>query len=278
MNTVVGSVVYYAAIEYLQDFLDSLECQSDKDFTLLLINDDIPEDRLLTMISAYSFFERTRIISLLQTLEPYQLRIELIKEAKKKHDLLILIDCDDVMSSTRVEKYKSDIEDGITFYYNKLLDFSNAEVMPDLPIYTNGIELIAEKNYLGLTNTALWLPDITEKFLDSLYVGKTKIFDWYLFSRLILEGKRGKLVKECHTKYRVYEGNLAGQVSFSEKMVRKEIDIKRGHYTLLKNELPLFKELADIYGSISEENVKCEKRDLYFWWGMINMLTKSENK
>lgn len=117
----------------------------------------------------------------------------MILEAKiRGFDFLILSDSDDMLSPNRVECYLSALNPQYSFYYNDLIDFNGQMIMPVLPAETISWKQIEEENFLGLSNTGIWLKNFSLQFINSLNTGDTKIFDWYLYSRILLAGMSGK--------------------------------------------------------------------------------------
>ena len=97
MKTAVGSVIFEGAEKYLRDFFLSLEMQTDQDFSIIIINDNISSEHLDQIIRQVSpnIKERLSIVDRTQSkLNPATLRVELLREAFYKDiDLLIMLDC-----------------------------------------------------------------------------------------------------------------------------------------------------------------------------------------
>ena len=53
MKTTVASVVFLEALEFLDDFVISLQRQDCQEFDVLLINDNIPMDMLTDRLKKY---------------------------------------------------------------------------------------------------------------------------------------------------------------------------------------------------------------------------------
>lgn len=80
----------------------------------------------------------------------------------------------------------------IYIFYNELLDFNGNSIMKELPDYTLNYRDIGQSNYLGISNGAIFLKGISQAFIESLGKVETRIFDWYLYSRLLLNEKKEK--------------------------------------------------------------------------------------
>lgn len=266
-----GSVIYPNGVTYADVFFDNLEKQSRKDFILLLLNDGVDKDILTDIVKKHNI--NTEIISYSDKYTPAELRIELLKEAKcRQADYLVLGDIDDMFSHNRVQvcinAFESD--NRFEFIYNKFLLMDGKNAMPELPAETNKLENILEYNYLGLSNTALSMKRISEKYIDSLHECKSQVFDWYFFSRLLLGGMIGRFVEDAITYYRVYEDNYAGIPSMVESMVGKEISVKVEHYKSLRQYGIVFEELYKAYTSNSFEiNTRSSQ---YYWWNLTRKI------
>ncbi len=273
MKIVIASVVYKAAMVYMDDFLRSIREQTDQNFSLLLINDDIPGDELDNLIQRYFLQSRqdVYIIKAKEKASVSQLRIQMLLEAKQLgFHIMISADCDDKMSSNRVACYRKALEHPYSFYYNELAGFDGQAIMSGLPSETISWKQIEEENYLGMSNTGILLEDFSLDFLHSLDKGDVRIFDWYLFSRILLAGKKGKKVEGCSTYYRIHGNNIAGISVVSQERAVKEIDIKIEHYKRLEEEAPHYGELRQYYESLKEKKKKLIfEENTGFWWGLI---------
>ena len=91
------------AVIYAADFLRSLNNQTDRDFSLLLINDGVSPQIIDHIISKYN--NDYEILGNPNHLSPVKLRVKLIEEAYlRKGNYLILGDIDDYFSDDRIEQ------------------------------------------------------------------------------------------------------------------------------------------------------------------------------
>ena len=270
MKVVFGSVVYNQAKKYLPEFFISIEKMINKEFSVTLINDDINPFELEEMISSYSIQVK---VSKMENKTPIQLRIELLRRAKlEETDLLILGDCDDTFSNTRIGNTIQTYINypGAAFFYNQLINNCNIELMPIFPEHIYSFKEIGQYNFLGLSNTALNMKKISIGFINSLEEFCYEIFDWYLFSRLLLEGMFGKKVKECYTIYRLHENNIVGIQEFNGDNIKHEIEVKQKHYESLKKYDSYYKIKYEQYKN-QKEYQYLEKEKKYFWWNLITV-------
>lgn len=264
-----GTVVYSAALEYLKDFLNSLNNQTFQNFELVVVNDNI-NPKILKMYFN-KFKVHYKIINVMENMSPADLRVKLIQNVKLLgYNFLILGDCDDIFDIHRVNEvikcYRKN--DSFTFYYNDLVLFDNSIALKELPLLTENINKILECNYLGLSNTAINLSMISYEFIESLYGCNSFVFDWYLFSRILCNGGKGIYVKKGITKYRIYENNFAG-VS-AKKQLEKEFEVKKKHYELMKKYDKRYACLLECLLQINLETViPCST--LSYWWNNIKL-------
>ena len=125
MNIVFGTVFYNQASEYLGDFIDSINNQSDKDFRALIINDDMDKTTIDSQLQNAHF--AYDVVQYKDKYSPAGLRIMLLIEAiKRKADILVIGDADDVFSSNRIERIRhvATLDTTFTFFYNDIQAFS----------------------------------------------------------------------------------------------------------------------------------------------------------
>ncbi len=269
-----GTVIYKSAMPYFPEFIYSINNQVYKDFVLLIINDDVPQNELQHHLNKIEIIDYV-IINYSDSYNPVQLRIKLLEEAKNMgYSLLIMGDCDDKFYFKRViniiKSYNKNQD--MTFYYNDLLLFNNIKAMGNLPDSTYNIGNIIESNYLGLSNTAINLNKISNSFIESLNECDTFVFDWYLFSRILLNGGTGILVSDAFSLYRIHENNYAGLNSNTRDDILKEYNVKIKHYSLLSKYNDIFYVLLKKYKAFDIEMFVSQRKNSGFWWSNIKLL------
>jgi glycosyltransferase involved in cell wall biosynthesis len=274
MAVCFGTVVYPAAMKYFGEFIASISAQTTKDFILLVICDGLNGSELARIKSC---MEKVPVESLMiegmRNSTPIQLRVQLLEEAKKREfDILILGDADDTFAENRVEKVM-DVFDGSpekTFVYNELRYCDGASCMPKLPESVTDVLQILDYNFLGLSNTALRISYLDIDEIRSFNECTSYVFDWYLYSRLVLSYHKGGLAKGTFTYYRMHDNNFVGISQASGETIDKEIDIKIKHYSTLAKYSPVFEKLADAYNvrNIVTLNSISTK---HFWWDHTRM-------
>lgn len=269
---VFGSVIYPGAEAYFDEFTNSINNQDDKDFDIIIINDGVDKQTVANLQA--SIKPKVNIIDSNSSKTPAQLRVELILQAKKRdYSFLILGDCDDTFASDRlrrnVTQYKKNNE--YAFFYNELRLSDGSLCFDMLPETTTMLENILQYNYLGLSNSALNIRLLDLDFIKSLYEFDSFVFDWYLFSRILLAGGKGMLVNNTYTTYRIHEGNFAGVGSISVDGIRKEIEVKRKHYRCLSQFSERAALLHEQIKKIRPEEVVINEDRPTYWWSSIKI-------
>lgn len=263
MKTCFASVIYKQAQPYFQDFITSLEQQSDQDFDLLLVNDnletipELPSNAKVVDVS-------DKHLSIAQT------RIKMLRSAKEMgYDLIILGDADDIFPPNRVEAVKraAELDKNAVIFYNKLITNTDVTVFKILPEKVDDIRQISQGNFLGLTSTAINLSKVSMEFIDSLAEGDTPVFDWYLFTRLLMDVGVGKQVEDTFTTYRIYNENEVGL----SRDISKEYRVKETHYTNLAKRYDYFRYLLDQLKNVDLEKIHTNPEHQGYWWSDIQM-------
>lgn len=264
-----GTIVHPNSMAYINEFVESINSQINKNFEVLIINDDVDEKELNKQVKKIDL--KCNILNNKDNKTPAELRVDLIKESKKRaYDLLILGDSDDIFDKNRVEKVIATWEKtpNFEFYYNNILLFDGSYVFKKIPKITKKIASLLQYNYLGLSNTAINLSRISNEFIESLYECTSFVFDWYLYSRILCNGGKGIFVEDAISYYRIYDGNFLGVPN--EKQLTKEYDVKLKHYTLMaeydQSYVYLLKKIKKI-----DVTKLIAKKEVSFWWNNIEL-------
>lgn len=276
MKVAFGTVIYEAAYPYHECFINAINRQNTKGFDVLLLNDNLDEDKCETL--THQIERKVNLCRCKPCMTIPELKIELIKSAKERdYDLLILGDFDDSFSENRVSQYITNYDSQYSFYYNDLyyMDKTN-RFFCMLPPEVDQIEPILECNFLGFSNTGLNINTVDYALLNCLCAKQTTAFDWMVFSLFVLQGHKGKLINDCITYYRVHEHNIAGEIQCGMEGIIKEIEIKAAHYAKLVDTdtryLSLYTFYADLLIKPGKASLLLKKWAINnrYWWGRIN--------
>jgi hypothetical protein len=246
-STVVTGVVFPGVENYLGDYVRSLVEQRDQEFDLIIINDGAdPELRKL-------FPARTNWFDLERKLTPGEIRQLVFKRAiEYKYEHLIFTDTDDYFSSNRISESKKNLKE-YDFAFNELVlvdrfgtlirdkYLSSIEISDEITEYGE----LRDRNFIGLTNSAVNLSALAGIDIPLNIVA----IDWWLYSVLLINGCRGKFIRDTSSFYRQHESNTTGLPSeLTAESLRRGIDVKERHYSALLSyaEERGLRELSDI--------------------------------
>ena len=274
MKTALSTVIYKQAHPYLQALIKSVDNQTNKDFDLLIINDNYSKEELKEVETQIQSTVHGINIHI-EDISDKQLsiagtRIEMLKTAKRLgYESLVLVDADDTISPTRMESFiKSfELDKDRVFFYNKFVTETDEDVFKTLPEAVEDIKPIAQANFLGLSNTGIRISCLSDDFLDSLNEGAVAVFDWYLFSRIIMDIGTGAYVDNASTIYRIYDDNTAG----TTRDLNKEYDVKTTHYNNLAKRYDYFKQLSAKLSKIDKSTLTLSNNHQGYWWSDISM-------
>lgn len=266
MKVAFGTVIYKQAREYFDDLMYCVFHQTDSDFDALIVNDNYSKDELKNLnMDADVFVDlEPRHVSIAQT------RIEMIRAAKKAgYDLLVVSDADDTFALNRIEEYKKayQLDKSYAFYYNELVTEDGKVVLENLPDRVDSARAISQSNFIGMSIAAINLNMIDDAFIDTLSEGDCPVFDWYFYTRLLMDIGPGKLVKNAATIYRIHDNNQVG----TTHDVQQELSVKLTHYSNLAKRYPYFKHLYDDLKALDINKIDTSVSHNGYWWSNIIM-------
>ena len=274
MKTCFTTVIYKQAFPFFSDLIESINAQTSQSFDLLIINDNYSKAELESL----PIPEGAKVVDLSDKhLSIAGTRIEMLRAAKEMgYDLAIMGDADDTFSHDRVEGVlkAAELDKDSVFFYNKLVKakvekegFTYQDVFTCIPSQVTDITPIAQENFLGMSTTAIRLDALSEEFIDSLYEGDSNVFDWYLFSRILLDLGGGRLCESGATIYRIYDNNEVG----TTRDLEKEKTVKLSHYGNLAKRYPMFQRLHDKLQSIDVTKLDLAEDHQGYWWSDIKL-------
>ncbi len=269
---------------YLYDFFNSLQKQTNKNFDVVVVND------------GYEYLEQFKrefgslnIIELQHTDTPAKNReygINYVKD--NNYDILIFGDSDDYFDTNRIQLSLDILKDydivvnDLTLFNDKKGIYHQKYISKRIKDSTEiTLDFIKDKNIFGLSNTA-----VNVSILDNVHFDKDLIaVDWYLYTTLLLRNKTAIFTNKTITYYRQYANNTIGIGSKSIQSILKGISIKNKHYSLLRKENTIFKEL---YENIVELKMQVEERNSVeefsiqnienpLWWEEIKLIKEGNS-
>lgn len=279
-NNVVLTTLFDMKWDFIVEFFNSLSLQDYKDFDVLVVNDGFEKLDLIKRT-----YRSLNIIELEGVNCISMNRQHLINTAKKFYTKGIFCDADDYFSANRVGLSISLLND-YEIVVNDL-DILFNQVITEKSYFSNElsnkaeirIECILEKNYFGLSNTAINLSCIDPVFFDN----RLKVVDWYFFTNLLLNEKRAVFTNETKTYYRQHSDNLAGIGNRDYEQILKEVSVKKMHYQLMSEVDSKFvnyvQALNQYIARISRETdskreFQVRMNTSHAWWSLINLNLK----
>lgn len=228
MKIVIYTTFYPSIIQYFDDFVESINSQTFKNFKLFIcLNGCKLSKKKLSKINVE--FELFHVRDTWQNA-----RIKAIKRIlKRDFEFLYFADGDDKFDNKRLQK---------TIHFFKKYDF----VVNELIIFGKKIKKkikllkslknkkeiklidIKDKNFIGCSNTAVRTSSL--KRVIKKINPKLVAFDWCMATLLLMSKSKGIYTNETFTYYRQHNNNTSGVNDFSKKSVIKDFNTKINHF------------------------------------------------
>lgn len=276
----VFSVVHPACVSFLNDFLKSLDNQTNSNFHLFLVIDKLPLSVVQKIVQndfhkfKVFFFEHSggllenRVKGLLHLAKNYQ-----------DYKAIVFGDADDIFSDNFLEEIAYDINhydivisDLIPFVTNEL-EYSSKPVWRNRlqEIGTLNISFLKDKNIVGFGNTSIdfkLLKRLKNQYPEPLAP------DWFFFKQLFLPIDRIKFNDKVVVYYRQHSSNIAGFKLLTSDKLKHILRVKEDHYKLMNyNDAIILEEInngKELIKSKQKFNQSIENLNQnainYFWW------------
>lgn len=234
MKTAVLTVVYEGVEPYINDFMNSLQKQTDTNFDLIIINDGFKQlDQLLS-----KFNINNRILHFETSFVGRRKQgIKWLKE--EGYDTVVFADSDDYFDWRRIELTK----ELLTYYdlvCNELILFGE-NISGIIPMassrYYDGQPLtlknIYHGNIMGMSNTGARLKCLLP--LIDIIPDDVVAFDWVLYSLALLNGCTCVFTNKTKTYYRQHANNIASPQDYTEEQIIRGVKVKHRHYQIMSD-------------------------------------------
>lgn len=267
MNKILYSAVIYQSDNFdmfIKDYLVSVFNQTDQNFDLLLVLDDLIVEAIKEYIVRYNKNKKNIFIHNFKDHTPIELRKKQIDLAYSfGYDILILSDFDENVAYNRVEevsKYISEYAFAFNDFYivdqnlNRLAEksFFTTRKIPKVVSYKD----ILKFNFIGLGSLALNL-----KFFDYKKIKFPKeiiALDWYLVTMVLMSGSGGIALYNTYANYRQHNNSLVGfDFKLDKKKLNQGIAAKLAHYGILMKYNNIFSDLYDDMIELKEYIKNC---------------------
>lgn len=282
-KTLVGMVVFPEISTFLESLIYSLHKQTDKEFTLLIIEDGLS-------IKKSDFYGLNFKIISVKNKKPIAIREMIIKYAlDNQFDNLIFVDCDDILSIDRIKILKKGLiyydivchDLSIIDYHGNCISNSFFKINKMANMEIKICDLL-KKNYIGLGNSgfkvnflkhAIPIPD------DCIAV------DWWIGLNVLFNKGNAILLKDKLSQYRQYDGNTANITEISQKDIELEYQVKMKLYHNLMEKYPNEKnviskvliETKDSYNrffDLINKHEYIQNINKNSWWDLLNNIEK----
>lgn len=259
MKLAVLSVIFKQNLKYFNDFINSLNNQTDNNFTFILLIDNFD-----FKLNDYTFPNNTKILNIDYPTTIANNRKLLIDEAANlKMDVIAFADTDDIFHKDKIEILKSKLNNNGFIFHDMFVFKKDNEISKDtfyqnLNTTTDFIkDNILRFNLIGLGNSAIDLLLIKDIDIPN----KIKSVDWLIFSNLIINGCNFKFINDSLSYYRQHINNIIGANKFlNETLLELGIENKKMIYqNLLNCNQNDFKYIRNAY----ERIIKLEEKILF---------------
>jgi len=285
--TAILSVIFPSNLPYFNEFIKSLECQTNTNFKLILINDGVTDiDRYFTNSNLdYQIY-------VVNDLSPFEIRIfgmQVLSDLKPEY--IIFADTDDTFSCNRVELLVYNLK-RYPFVCNDLDLVDSNGFLLEKAYWSNrlgsnfefDIQFLNNKNIIGLGNSGMQFWPL-KKMLSRVKNFKDGN-DWLFFSSAEYD-LNCLFISNCQTIYRQHCDNLVGRKSLELDSFINLIECKIEHYSRLKsigfNAFDIDEQLNKIKKinyMISNNSIDIQSELMhinslninYFWWEESNYL------
>ena len=213
-NFVICVPIYSKAKPFLHAFLHALTIAT-KNFKVkvlfVLDNVDLEHEKQLINNLNKSLFE---IIKIKKFKTISEIRNILLKNAIKiNSDTILFTDCDDLLEKKALLYHSSTLNNYDFSFSDQILINNEGELLKKnlfdnwkVPKKINTIDKMLDGNFIGFSASAIRSNCLVSK--DILIPKDVLASDWWLFSKLILEGFSGGITSDPVVKYRQHSENL----------------------------------------------------------------------
>lgn len=283
-NAVIG-FIHPKSIKFFDEYLNSMDIQSFKDFNLIIFLDRVDLCEIQYIINNC---DKLNIIcrqldSDLSIPKAREAALEYLKD--NNYDTCIFTDTDDFFHKDYVsELIRSLSENNNIVFCDVSIYFSDTNILTNyfgrygVPEEID-LQYICEKNCIGLGNSGIRL-SLYEKdefhFPDDIIA-----VDWWFYSVLMKKkGCKAYFINKPLVFYRQYDSNTAGFLNLDDNKIINGIKVKILHYKNLVTFDKQFSKKYDDYKALCNkiandieykryyiDNIRSiYKRRLYLWW------------
>jgi hypothetical protein len=276
------TTIYPVDVTFVDVFFDSLINQSNKAFDVIVVNDGfIAFEKVKEKFSCLNIIEVSGANSIAKNREL------LVKYAiDNNYAYGVFGDIDDYFQSNRIETSVALLADH-DIVVNDLTPFCGQERLAENTLSSRldnltsiSWDYVKDKNIFGMSNTAIKLEGLVSADIEC--PPELVAIDWFLFSNLLLQGKKAIFTNDTVTYYRQYSGNTVGIGVIAKETILKAIEVKLIHYRYMAKinsaywgfltstqALSDWNQCADRLHEYTQRNIKELTNPL--WWELVEL-------
>lgn len=276
----IFSVLHQGSVNYYDEFLRSLDCQTYSNFDLFLVVDSVRPEIIDNIENKLS--HKFQIIHYEYSggiLENRVKGLEHLVKLKNNYQTVAFVDSDDILSENYLEEIFKNNRN-FEVIVSDLAPFSkDHKVDSSAPIWNKrlknkevfDVRFLKDKNILGFGNTC-----ISFRLIERLKSNYPEPLapDWYFFKDLLTLSDRIKFNKESIIFYRQHSSNIAGYQPLTIERLRRIFQVKCDHYGLMYyNDVDSVEEINAVTKILNNEkditqsiNYLNQKSINFFWW------------
>lgn len=238
-RTALFTTVYPAVLPYLRDWYRSVKEQSDGDFDLCIASDSLTQDEVYS--ATQEEFQASWYFATAGE-SPVAIRINALRSISERYDAIVLVDSDDILLPSRVERSKDFIE-------NSDMNACALDLVDEYanPLYTTigrnfahkGSELLnflLYRNVFGFSNMTFRTTLLCQLLKTS---SKSPALDWNFATRAAAMGAHISFDTVSGMLYRQHRSNIARILPpFHKDTLIQSTLIVLEHYQDILNMLP----------------------------------------
>lgn len=280
----ISLVLYvYPGIEkYLKDLITSINNQSNKEFEVIIFNDNLEDIKYL--------FKNLLIKSTVVEVNgsPNEIRFNSIKVIKRLGgEYVIFQDADDFMSENRIKENLLSLRNYDLVVNDLTLVSDNSQLLENSywakrlgKSFEFDENFLRDKNIVGLGNTSIKKSLLIDPRLS--FSALPLAFDWFLFYQIFkLNNLKGLFISNATTFYRQHQDNIAGIKKLDFARLMHVLNVKNAHYKALssigydfKKELHQLNKIQIDSINFLKFNSEIENLNLLWWEEANNLINK----
>ena len=296
MNKIIYATVIYRCDNFdvfIDDYLNSVFNQTNQNFDLLIISDGVDIAKIKSRVGSHNFNQKNIHYDInFKNHSPLKLRERIIEIAYNLDaNYLIFSDFDENVAPNRVEEIIKNIH-SYEFVFNDFFivnnelkplrekSFFQMRSIPDEIVDWNEVKSF---NFIGFGSLAINLALYDYRKL--LCPENIKALDWFIVTKVLLEGGKGKKVNRTFANYRQHNNSFVGfDFYLNQERLLQGIEVKENHYRYFSK---YNKKYQDFYSGIldlkkyinrigKDEYIRIVNSKFntenFFWWENIKLI------